>query len=476
MDICFKSARDLAATIKRGELSAYEVVEAHLNQIERVNPQVNAIVSLVKDRALEEARAADKRFAAGEEVGPLHGLPIAFKDTHATAGIRTTSGSTVLRDNIPEQDELIVERLRKAGAITIGKTNVPEFAAGAHTFNDVFGMTRNPYDLSRTAGGSSGGAAVAVSCGMLPLADGSDMGGSLRFPAAFNNVVGLRTSPGRIPTYPRQAAYSTLSVQGPVARNVADTAFMMSVIAGPDDRSPISIEESGTRFLESLERDLTGLRVAWSPDLGGAVPVDPVVRSVFEQQIKVFEDLGCNVEEVCPDFADAEEIFRVLRAWQFEMSYGKLVDRYREQIKSSFVWNLEEGRRLSGPDIGRAERLHGALYERMRVFFEKYDVLLLPVSQIPPFDGNLEFPQEVDGNHMETYLDWMRSCYYVSATGHPALSVPGGFTPDGLPLGLQIVGRHRADFEVLQVGYAFEQATGYGKRRPALAKTPEVSS
>jgi amidase len=281
MDICFKSARDLAATIKRGELSAYEVVEAHLNQIERVNPQVNAIVSLVKDRALEEARAADKRFAAGEEVGPLHGLPIAFKDTHATAGIRTTSGSTVLRDNIPEQDELIVERLRKAGAITIGKTNVPEFAAGAHTFNDVFGMTRNPYDLSRTAGGSSGGAAVAVSCGMLPLADGSDMGGSLRFPAAFNNVVGLRTSPGRIPTYPRQAAYSTLSVQGPVARNVADTAFMMSVIAGPDDRSPISIEESGTRFLESLERDLTGLRVAWSPDLGGAVPVDPVVRSVF---------------------------------------------------------------------------------------------------------------------------------------------------------------------------------------------------
>ncbi|MBM7585378.1 amidase [Bacillus pakistanensis] len=476
MDICFKSARDLAATIKRGELSAYEVVEAHLDQIERVNPKVNAIVSLVKDRALEEARSADKRFAAGEEVGPLHGLPIAFKDTHATAGIRTTNGSLVLRDNIPEQDELIVERLRKAGAITIGKTNVPEFAAGAHTFNDVFGMTRNPYDLSRTAGGSSGGAAVAVSCGMLPLADGSDMGGSLRFPAAFNNVVGLRTSPGRIPTYPRQAAYSTLSVQGPVARNVADTAFMMSVIAGPDARSPISIEESGTRFLEPLERDLTGLRVAWSPDLGGAVPVDPIVRSVFEQQIKVFEDLGCDVEEASPDFAGAEETFRVLRAWQFEMSYGELVDQYREQIKSSFVWNLEEGRRLSGPDIGRAERLHGALYERMRVFFEQYDVLLLPVSQIPPFDGDLEFPQEIVGNSMETYLDWMRSCYYVSATGHPALSVPGGFTPAGLPLGLQIVGRHRADFEVLQVGYAFEQATGYGKRRPALAKTPEVSS
>lgn len=470
MDICFMNARDLAVAIQQRNLSALEVVEAHLAQIERFNPQVNAIVSLVAKRALEEARLADKKLAAGEDVGPLHGIPIAFKDYHNVAGIPTTCGSLALRDNIPVQDDLIVERMRAAGAITIGKTNVPEFA-GAHTYNEVFGATHNPYDLSRTAGGSSGGAAAALATGMLPLADGSDMGGSCRFPAAFCNVVGMRTSPGRVPRYPNQAAWSGLHVQGPMARNVADAAFMMSVIAGPDNKSPISIEEPSQQFQKSLDRDLTGLRVAWTADLGGAIPVDASVKSTFKKQVKVFESLGCSVEEACPDFADADDIFRVLRAWEFEMTYAELFDRFRELIKPSFIWNLEEGRRLNGTDIGKAIRLRTELYHRMRQFFEQYDVLLLPVSPIPPFSGDIEYPKVISGVQMETYIDWMRSCYYISATEHPSLSVPGGFTPDGLPFGLQIVGRHRADFEVLQVGYAFEQVTGYSTRRPGIVET-----
>lgn len=474
-DICFMTARELAKAIRRRKISVRETVEAHLAQIERINPSVNAIVSLAAERALKEAQAADERLAKGEDIGPLHGLPIAFKDTHDVAGIPTTNGFAELRGYVPSRDELLVARLRGAGVITLGKTNVPEFAAGAHTFNDVFGMTRNPYNLRKTAGGSSGGAAVAVACGMLPLADGSDTGGSLRYPAAFNNVVGLRTSPGRVPRYPSPAPYSPLSVQGPIARNVADAAFMMSVIAGPDVRSPIAIEEAGTRFLEPLDRNLTGLRVAWSADFGGAFPLDSAVRQVFEQQVTVFEELGCDVEEVYPDLTDAEAIFRVFRAWQMELSHAERFERYREKMKPSLVWNIEQGRQLRGPDIGRAERLRGALYDRVRRFFEQYDVLLLPVSQVPPFDVELEYPEEIDGVRMETYIDWMRSCYYITVTGNPALSVPGGFTPDGLPLGLQIVGRHRADFEVLQVGHMFEQATHYSKRRPKLADTSSPS-
>lgn len=476
MDICFSSARELASFIRRRELSVTEVVKSHLEQIHLINPDVNAIVSLDEERAFREAQEADEKLSRGVETGPLFGLPIAFKDTHLTAGLRTTYGSTVYHDFVPQCDELIVQRLRKAGMITLGKTNVPEFASGAHTFNKVFGLTRNPYNLNRTAGGSSGGAAVAVTCGMLPIADGSDMGGSLRYPAAFNNVVGFRPSPGRVPSYPNAMAYSTLTVQGPIARNIEDLALMMSVMAGPDDRSPIAIEEEGSQFLSPLAKDLQGLRIAFSADLGGAFPVDPDVKIVFEQQMHVFTDLGCFVDEAYPDFTDADEVFRTLRAWQFATSYGRLVERYREQLKPSFVWNVEEGRKLSGEDVGRAFVLHTQLYQRMRRFFEKYDLLLLPVSQIPPFEGRLEYPANIAGEVMHSYLDWMKSCYFISAAGLPALSVPGGFTSDGMPFGLQMVGRHRADFQVLQAGYAYEQATGYGKKRPKLAKTKETKN
>jgi len=467
-DLCYHTACELADLVRRREVSARELVAAHLERIERVNPALNAIVTLVPDRALAEAAAADERLARGAPVGPLHGLPVAHKDTHLTAGIRTTFGSPILRDQVPDADELIVERMRAAGAITIGKTNVPEFAAGSHTFNPVFGATRNPYDARRTPGGSSGGAAVALAAGLHPIADGSDMGGSLRNPASFCNVVGLRPAPGRVPTHPSQAPWATMSVQGPMARTVADAALLLSVVAGPDSRSPIAIDEPGSVFAGPLDADLTGLRVAWSPDLGGTVPVDAAVVRALEPQIAAFTDLGCVVEEACPDFSGADEVFRTLRAWQFDLTLGPVLDRHRDQVKPTLAANIEQGRTLTGADLARAEVLHAALFHRVREFFTRYDLLLLPVSQVPPFPVEHEYPTEVGGEPQPDYLGWMRSAYFVSATGHPALSVPGGFTPDGLPIGLQIVGPHRGELAVLRAGHAFERATRVGLRRPAL--------
>ena len=356
--------------------------------------------------------------------------------------------------------------MHAAGVITLGKTNVPEFGAGSHTFNPVFGATRNPYDRSRSAGGSSGGAAVALACGMHPIADGSDMGGSLRNPASFNNVVGFRPSPGRVPGWPALLGWSTLNVSGPMARTVADAALLLSVLAGPDPRSPIALREPGSRFAAPLERDVRGLRVAWSPDLGGAVPVEPEVAAAVRGAAQVFAALGCQVAEDCPSFAGADEAFRTLRAWQFEVMFGALLDSRPDQLKPSLRDNVARGRKLTGADVGRAEVLHTALFHRVRAFFTGYDLLLLPVSQVPAFDVELEYPAEVAGAPMTDYLDWMRSAYLVSATGCPALSVPASFSASGLPIGVQIVGPHRADFAVLQAGHAFEQATHVGGRRP----------
>ncbi|WP_040815307.1 amidase [Nocardia concava] len=471
-DICLITAVELARLLQAGELSAVEVVQAHLERIEAVNPRVNALVTVTAEQALDQARAADAVLAAGGDLGPLHGIPMAHKDTHDTAGIRTTHGSPLFAHHIPERDELIIERIRAAGAITLGKTNVPEFAAGSHTFNTLFGATRNPYDLDRSAGGSSGGAAAALACGMHSLADGSDMGGSLRNPASFCNVVGFRPSPGRVPTWPNPAAWSTMAVQGPMARTVSDVALLLSVLAGPDPRSPIARSEPGALFAPPLDCEVCGLRVAWSPDLGGAVPVDRAVRSVIEPAASVFAELGAHLEPDCPDLSGAEEVFRTLRAWQFALGLGPLLAQ-RDSLKASLVRNIEAGHALSGNDIAAAELAHTALFHRMREFFDRYDILVLPVSQVPPFPIDLEYPEAVDGEPVADYLAWMRSAYFISATGCPALSVPAGFTADGLPVGIQIVGPHGADRLVLEVGHAFEQATRHGAvRPPILADAP----
>jgi len=468
-DICFLTANELSRRILARELSAKDVVEAHLAQIDRVNPRVNAIVTYLPEQALKNALAADDALARGDDPRLLHGLPIAHKDLLETRGVRTTYGSPVYVDYVPDHDALIVERLKAAGAISVGKTNVPEFGAGSQTFNEIFGTTLNPYDLTKTCGGSSGGAAAALACGMIPLADGSDFGGSLRNPANFCNVVGFRPSVGRVPDWPRAMGWSQLSVKGPMARTVRDAALMLSVMAGPDPRAPISIAEPGRVFARPLERDFTGVRISWSCDLGG-LPVDPRVTSAIERQRGTFESLGCVTDDTEPDFTDANEVFMTMRAWMMATTRADLLRSNRDQLKDTVVWNIEEGLKLSATDIGKAEVKRTHLYHRVREFMETYEFMILPVNQHPPFDANQPFLTDVNGVRMETYIDWMRSCYYVSVTGHPAISVPCGFTEEGLPVGVQIVGRHQDDLGVLQLAHAFEEATGFWRRRPATAE------
>src|SRR3954447_5953207 len=454
--------------LRAREISARELLEAHLERIERLNPAINAVVTLDADGARSAADAADAALTAGEVVGPLHGLPVAHKDTHATGGMRTTWGSPLHADTVPLRDELIVARYKGAGAVRVGKTNVPEFAAGSHTFNPVFGVTHNPYRHGLSAGESSGGAAAALAAGLVPLADGSDMGGSLRNPAGFCNVVGFRATPGRVPTWPTTMGWTQLSVQGAMGRTVADVALQLSAVAGADPRVPISLSDEPAGFAAPLPDRLDGLRVAWAPGLGGRVTVDPAITAVLASAGAVFEELGASVEEACPDLSGADDVFGTLRAWIFEATYGEICRRTPEKVKESIRWNAELGAKLSGPDLARAEQQHTKLYERMVRFFERFDVLLAPTTQVLPFPVELEYPTEIGGVPQDNYLEWMRSCTVISATGCPALSVPGGVTDDGLPVGLQIIGAPRADRRVLEVGHAFEQATRFGDRRPEL--------
>ncbi|MEO3871626.1 amidase [Nonomuraea sp. B12E4] len=455
----YMTATEMAHLIRTGQASAVEVLQAHLERIEQVNPRVNAIVTLVAEQALDAARAADK--AGPGEVGerPLHGVPVAHKDLVDTANIRTTYGSPLFSQNIPDKDDLIVERLRAAGAITIGKTNTPEFGTGSHTVNEVFGATRNPYDLTKSAGGSSGGAAAALATGMVPLADGSDMGGSLRNPASFCNVVGLRPTPGRVPSVSDTAAWYTLSVKGPMARTVEDVTLMFGAIAGFDRRSPYAIKEV---FAPEPEQGVAGLRVAWSPDLGG-LPVDPRTAAVTATAPAVFERLGARVERVELDLSDAEDAFRTYRAWNYALSFDDLAG-----LGPNTAWNVEQGRQVTGADLARAEVARSRLYQRMAAFFDGYDVLIAPVSQVPPFPVEHPYVGEINGERMPDYLAWMRSAYWISVLHAPAASVPAGFTEDGLPVGVQIVGRPFEDARVLRVARAFEQATQHGLRRPPL--------
>ncbi|WP_322488353.1 amidase [Chloroflexus sp.] len=467
-DLCLQPATAITRLIRQRAVSASEVLEAHLARIEALNPLVNAIVTLDAAGSRDRARAIDEALARGEDPGPLAGLPVAHKDLAETKGMRTTYGSPIFADFVPDFDALIVARLKAAGAVTIGKTNTPEFGAGSQTFNPVFGSTRNPYDLSKTCGGSSGGAAVALACGMIPIADGSDLGGSLRNPAGYCNVVGFRTSPGRVPVWPDPTPYLPFAIDGPMARTVADIALVLQAIAGPDPRAPLSISEPASIFAQPLERDLRGVRVAWSPDLGG-LPVDPRVSDVIAAQRVVFEQLGCIVEEATPDLSDADEIFQVIRAFRYELTLGELLDRERARMKDTVVWNIEAGRALSGPQVGRAIRLHAALLARLHKFMQRYEFIIAPVSQVPPFPVEQPYITEINGVPMRNYIEWMRSCYYISVCNTPAISVPAGFTHDGLPVGLQIIGRPRADFSVLQLAYAYEQATQHWRRHPQLA-------
>jgi len=465
VELCYTSAKKLARLIRTRKVSATEVVRAFIARIEEVNPQVNAIVTFLPEQALKRAKALDRK---GAVVGPLAGLPIAHKDIVPTKGVRTTFGSPIYRDHVPDQDHVIVERLREAGAILIGKTNTPEFATGAQTFNPIFGVTHNPYDLSKTSGGSSGGAAAAVASGMLPFADGSDLGSSLRNPASFCNVVGFRPTPGRVPNWPFPNAWDTLWSLGPIARTVEDTALLLSAMAGPDARSPTTHAEPGSVFARPLGREFRKVRVAWSPDLGGAFPLDARVARALAPARAVLQSLGCIVEDDAPDLTEADEAFQVQRALGFVEAYGELLETKRSLMKDTVVWNIEQGLGLDAARIANANVLRSRVFDAMRTFLERHEFLVLPTVQVPPFPVEQPYVTEINGAKLGNYMEWMKSNYLITATSHPAISVPAGFTDDGLPVGLQIVGRYRDDFGVLQLAHAFEGATGSWRRRPAM--------
>ncbi|MFI1386130.1 amidase [Embleya sp. NPDC020886] len=446
------TATELAARIRRRDVSSREAVQDHLDRIERVNPEINAIVTLTADQALADADRADRALAHGVTPGPLHGVPVVYKDLHDTAGVRTTYGSTIYAGHVPTRDARIVARMKQAGAITLGKTNTPEFGTGSHTYNAVFGVTRNPYAPDRSAGGSSGGSAAALAAHMAPLASGTDMGGSLRNPASFCGVVGLRPSAGLVPA---SGDWCTLAVDGPMARTVEDVALMLSVIAGHDPASPLSWPGDGARFRDLTPHPMRGLRVAWGRDLGG-LPVDHRVTGVLDTAGRpVFEGLGCFVQDREPDFTGADEAFRTWRAWYYAQWFG---EEDRAALNPDTLWNIDAGLGLSGPELARAERHRIRLYAEVSRFFDDFDVLALPVAQVPPFPVETRWPDEIEGVRQTGYLDWMRSAYYISATGLPAISVPCGYTDNGLPVGIQLVGRPAGDLELLRIAYAFQLA------------------
>jgi amidase len=470
-NLIWQPAREIARLIRSGDVSAEEVMGAFYDQIEQHNPTLNAIVNLIpRHAALTLARGADDKQRRGEPNGPLHGLPMAPKDTVDVEGFPTTWGFVPWADRVAKADGELAARQRQAGALFIGKTNMPEFALGSHTFNNLFGTTLNPYHLGKTAGGSSGGAAASLASAMLPLADGSDMGGSLRNPASFCNVVGLRPSLGRVPDSRGLGWIGRLGTSGPMARTVSDAALLLSVQAGPLSHDPLSLPAAGHELQSPPDVDPASLRLAWSTDLG-LTPVDSQVSAVIEQAAEVFQGLGSRLDNDCPDLSGAMEVFQTQRAAYMAFlgrGLNQSLPNWRDFAKDTAIWNIEQGLALSAEQVLQSELERAAIYRRVVAFFEKYDALLLPAAQVPPFDIDTDWVREINGQAMATYIDWMTICCAISITGLPAISVPCGFTSDGLPIGLQIVGRPRGDVALLGIAHAFEQATLYHTRRPLI--------
>ncbi len=465
----YATARAQLKQLASGTVSSREAMALCLSRIEQCNPNINAVCTLLPEEdALHLADKADEHRSSGSTLGPLYGLPMAVKDLSETRGIRTTMGSRIFADNIPDRDSLLVQRLKNAGALIIGKTNTPEFGTGSNTYNDIFGSTKNPYNLTKTAGGSSGGAAAALASGMFALADGSDMGGSLRNPAAFCNVVGFRPSMGRVPHWPAAMSWQTrLGIEGPMARNVEDCALLLSVLAGPDERDPLSIQEDPAVFRQPLGYDFQNCKIGWTADLG-FLPVEKEVLNVCEATLGLWGDCGFEVEQAHPDLTGAMNAFKVLRASYYAQFGGTLLKDHRALMKDTVIENIEAGLALKGTDITAADASRTSLYANFLEFFDTYEFLILPTTQVQPFDVTTEWVTEIEGHKLSSYLDWMSSCCIISLFGLPAISVPCGFTREGLPVGIQIVGKPRADLAVLRAAYALEQAIGADTIRPNL--------
>ena len=465
-DLCFAPATRLVALIRRRQVSPLEVTQAVLARIERVNPRLNAYCTVAAEQALGDARRATAAPKRGARLGALHGVPVSIKDLTPTRGIRTTWGSKIYEHHVPEEDGLIVERLRAAGAIVLGKTNTPEFGAGANTFNAVFGPTRNPWDPALTCGGSTGGGAVALATGLGPLAQGSDLGGSLRIPAAFCGVVGFRTTPGLVPVHPTPLAFEPWPVQGPMARTVADTALMLSVIAGADPRAPISYAADTGTFTAAVRAPrLRGLRVAWGGGLG-VTPVDDEVLAICHRAMATFGRLGARISDAHPDFGGIHDIVEVSRGLTMVARHEDKLPQWRAVMQDNLVKNIDYGLGLRASDIGRAERLRTELWHRVRAFFEEHDLIVTPTAAVPPFRIEDVYPKEINGKPMRHYIEWALLTYAFTVVGLPAISVPCGFTRAGLPVGLQIAGGWRAETSVLRAAAAFEAAAPWAHLRP----------
>jgi amidase len=466
-DLYRLSAREAVELLRTGKVSPLEMVDAAVARIEATDGVLNALPTLSIERARDHAKQIGKnRTAERDRPGWLGGLPIAVKDLNDVAGVRTTYGSPLFADHVPENSDVMVETLEANGAIVIGKSNTPEFGHGANTFNEVFGETLNPWNTAMTCGGSSGGSAVAVASGQTWLATGSDLGCSLRTPAAFCSIVGLRPSPGRVARSPARLPFDNLWVQGPMARNVGDVALMLDAMAGEHPDDPISLTAPLQPFVNAIDNPRTPKRIAYSPDLGGIVPVAREVAEICAAAAERFSELGATVEETCPDLRDARDIFHVLRANQFVGDLGEIISGNRDKVREEVVWNLEQGTKLSVGELAEAERKRGALYARAAEFFTTYDLLVTPAAIVAPFDVKIRAINEVEGHKFENYFDWYTISYAITATSLPAMSVPCGFTQAGLPVGLQFVGPPRGEAPLLAAATLFEGLMGISHTLP----------
>lgn len=458
-DLIRMTAREAVRRLEAREISPLELIDAAERRVAAVDGAVNALPT----RCFDRARAAARRLAATScESGPgaLHGLPIAIKDLTEVQGVRTTQGSPIFAAHIPSRSDDMVLRLEARGGIVVAKSNTPEFGAGSHTFNPVFGTTSNPWDTGKSAGGSSGGSAAALATGQVWLAQGSDLGGSLRNPASFCGVVGLRPSPGRVPYGPKAQPFDIGSQNGPMGRNVGDLALLLDAQVGAMASDPLSLAAPDRPFQDAATRPEDAAwrprRAAFSPDLG-LLPVDAEVRAICESAAKRLQEDGVAVELDCPDLTDAESIFQVQRAHSFATSRGALLEKHRDKMKPEVIWNIEKGLKLTSEDIRRAEQARGQLFHRVAAFFRRYDLLLCPVVGIPAFDKTLRYPGEMGGVELDTYISWMCHCFAITVTSCPAMSLPAGMTGSGLPVGLQIVGPPRGEHAVIAAGALLER-------------------
>jgi amidase len=469
-DLCFIPASELVRLYRARKTSPLEVMQAVLARIDALNPAVNAYVTVARESALAAARRATHVLGRKASRLPLlHGVPVSIKDLFATKGIRTTWGSVLYKDHVPDGDDLVVQRLKAAGAIVVGKTNTPEFGAGGNTVNAVFGATRNPWDTALSCGGSSGGAAVAVATGMGPIAQGSDLGGSLRTPAAFCGVVGFRTTPGLLPSHPRTLIWDSLGVVGPIARTVADVALMIAAMAGPDDRAPLSYEVDVSEFTRAVKApSIKGWRVAWTPDLHGLIPVDEEVARVAHDALRALHNLGARIETACPDFSEVPDIVRATRGLMMVALHADKLPEWRERMQGDLVRDVEKGLALTAAEIARGEVLRTVLWHRVRAFMATRDLLVLPTVAVPPFSVEQPYPAQINGRPLSSYTEWFSLTYAITLTGLPAISVPCGFTREGLPVGLQLVGRRRQDAAVLRAAAAVEAAAPWADHLPPV--------